>query len=167
MLSEDTIVLEIEVTRETAEEVKALIAERLWEPNEGLRMILGAGISALATEVLRDPKTEQEKIIQLSQLLTRAEGRLAGTRFDLSEARDALKRWELSNGAIRELTVSLEQIIKRQNREIDELKECLMRQAIELEKLRAQLGEEPVEKHSRSETTPAVKRGWRLGSKGK
>lgn len=148
MLNEDTVVLEIEVTRETAGELKALVAEHLWEPDEGLHMILGAGVGALTAESVREPRTEQENIIRLSQLLTRAEGRLACVRFDLSEAKEALKRWELSNGAIRELTVSLEQMIRRQNQEIDELKSRLKQRDEEIERLRAQLGEELADERS-------------------
>jgi len=170
MLNEDTIVLEIEVTRETAGELKALVAAFLWEPNEGLRMILGAGIGALITERSKEVQTDSEKIRQISRLLVESEGRLASTRFNLSEAKQALKRWELSNGAIRELIVSIEQVIRRQNQEIDELKSRLKQRDEEIKRLRAQLGEELVDEPTQPATQEPlrpVKKGWRLGSKGK
>lgn len=131
-LDENKVTLEIELTKQTVEEIKALMAEYLWEPNEGLRLLLGAGIGALQAERVRTPDiSDHEKVLRLSRLLTEAEGRLAGARYDLSEARQMLKRWELSNGAIRETLVSLEQVIKRQNQELDELKARL--QACEAE----------------------------------
>ena len=115
-------VIEIEVTTDMLEDIKGIAKLHLWEPEEGARMVLGAGIGALQAERVSEARTDAEKILLLSRLLAEAEGRLAAARFDLAEANEAVKRWELSSGTIRELAISLEETIRRQNKEIDELK---------------------------------------------
>ena len=169
MFNEDTVILEVEVTQETMQELKALMDEHLWEPDEGLRMILGAGLGALTAERVREAYTDQEKIIQLSQRLARAEGRLVTTRFDLSEVRQDIKRWELSTGAVREMAAGSEKVIRRQNSEIDEMKDLILKQQAEIKHLQAQLGAEQADQKGQpayQEVILPAKKSWRLKGKG-
>lgn len=136
-LNPDTVVLEITVTRETASELKALVRERMWDPDVGLRMILSAGLGALAAEQMVEDGTDQDRIVRLSREVARAEGRLAAVRYELSEAHRALRQWELSSGAIRELALSLEKVVRRQAEELEELRARLVQANLEIEALRA------------------------------
>ncbi len=138
-LNPDIVVLEIAVARETAAELKALVDEHLWQPNEGLRMILAAGLGAMRSQRIGEDGSPQKRLVRLAQQLVRSEGRLAALRFDLSEAHRAIKNWELSSGAIREMCVSIEQVIRRQNEEIDGLRTQLNECRLEIERLRTQL----------------------------
>jgi hypothetical protein len=141
-LNEDVVVLEIEVTKQTVQDLKNMISEHLWDFNAGLRLILGAGLGALMAQRVKDAQTDQEKTLKLTRLLTESEGRLVGSRYELSEIKNILKRWELSDGGTRELVVSAQQVIQRQHQELDELKSRLKEKEIELEHLRAQLEKE-------------------------
>ncbi len=124
-------VVQIEVAAETLGDLQGIIRSYYWDSDEGLRMVLGAGIGALLAERVLAGEVEADKIRLLTRRLTESEGKLAGVRHALSEAHEVIKKWELSNGAIRELTLSLEQTIRRQNQEIDELRARLERKEAE------------------------------------
>jgi hypothetical protein len=115
-------VVQIEVTTEMPEDLKEIIQSYYWDSDEGLRMVLGAGIGALTSQRVLAGDTEADKILLLTRRLAESEGKLAGVGHALSEANEVIKKWELSNGAFRELTVSLEQTIRQQNEEIDGLR---------------------------------------------
>lgn len=100
-------------------------------------MFLSAGLGALAAKQMVQDGADQDRLVRLSREVARAEGRLAAVRCELSEAHPTLRQWELSGGAIRELALSLEKVVRRQVEELEELRACLAQANLELEALRA------------------------------
>jgi hypothetical protein len=142
----EKVVLTVEVSKATERDLRALIATHLWSAEDGLRIILGAGIGVLLAEEVRDAASDSARAF--ARQLAETEGRLAAVRYELSDAREQLKRWELSSGAIASLAQNLEDTLRRQNGEIEALKELLKERDQELAALR-QKGQGPMAKSVR------------------
>jgi len=97
--------LEIEVTAETFHDLGVLIAEEGWEYDEGLRLVLGAGLGTVRAQRGRQSMQGGEDIdTTLDRLMSRlkeVESSLAVTRFRLYEYQQTNQGWELSTGAFR------------------------------------------------------------------
>jgi hypothetical protein len=128
ILKEEKNILEIEISKETAEQIKEIIENYLWEKDEGLRRILGAGIGFLLAQKINLEKTdEKEKIRTLTRELTLSEGRLAGTRYRMAEMTFTIHRWELASGSLQSLGAATDKIVVRQNNELAEMRETIVR----------------------------------------
>lgn len=137
-----TDTLEIVVPSEMAKELRELVNAYLWEPDEGLRTILGAGMAALeAQRLLQEDSgsSEEVKLRHLTRQLVRSEGRLAATRYRLFEAEEEIKRVVFSNAGLRELGMGMDKAITRQIAEIEKLKQELKEKHEEIEALNSQL----------------------------
>jgi|YNPNPStandDraft_1061719.scaffolds.fasta_scaffold01546_4 hypothetical protein len=117
--------VQITVTSETLRELNHLIRLRNWEPSEGYRIILGAGLGYLLAQSL----SESENITGLPQDLERltarlveTESMLASLRFRAFELQQQTSNWELSNGAVFQENMALKNLVKRQREEIADLR---------------------------------------------
>ena len=115
----DAVKIETFVAEETAQAIDALIAELGYEREEGLRMILGAGLMALRNANL-EPETEVPKRGRARWM--EVERDLAVTHFRLYKAMESNRNWELSTGAVLTRNKGLEQLVDRLNKEVDDLK---------------------------------------------
>jgi hypothetical protein len=117
--------LEIEITADQAREIEALIetleATRGCTRDEGLRMLLGAGLAALRSHLFESQMPEDE-LARLRKRLLEVEQSLAVTRFRLFEAQEANRSWALSTGAIRNENQALKGLVDRLRGEIAELR---------------------------------------------
>lgn len=118
MAEMEKVSVTIEITAGMERDLRDLIEAHLWSTEAGLRSVLGAGIGTLLAERVREARTDAEKVRQLTRLLAEAEGRLAAARFELAEAREELRRWELASGAITKIAQELGDTLQRQNREL-------------------------------------------------
>jgi chromosome segregation ATPase len=136
--------LEVWVTREMAEDLRALLQEEGWTQDEGLRLILGAGMGAvraaqaeadLENEALPEANDAPPTFEAMRRRLIHVEASLAVLRFRLFEAQEANRAWNLSTGAIQAENVGLNALVKRQKEDIEALKarlaelEAALRQA--------------------------------------
>jgi hypothetical protein len=97
--------IEIEVDAETAAEIEAIIQAEGWQPEEGFRLLLGAGLGYargqdLLNQVLNGQLSEAEGMRSLLDRLCLIEGKLANARFRMHQLETENKRWNLSAGAI-------------------------------------------------------------------
>jgi hypothetical protein len=118
-------ILQVRVSTEMAKELRELAESYLWEGEEGLRMILGAGKAALEAQRLiqeEEGASNDARLRHLTRQLVRSEGRLAATRYRLFEAEQEINRLVLSNAGLRELGLGMEKALNRQLEEIDVLK---------------------------------------------
>jgi len=156
---DQVVALQVHVTAETARDLQRLIAEKGWELEEGLRIILGTGMGYLRGErvlqaVAIGDKTEEE----MRQLMTRligTESRLASALFRMQDLEQSNQNWDLSSGAIQTENVALKGVVDRQKKEIRELTAKIEELEQEIQQLRSHLGagqEEAVE------TVPEKKR---------
>lgn len=118
----EAVKIEALVAEETAKAIDALIAELGYEREEGLRMILGAGLMALRNADL-EPDPEVPKRGRARWL--EVERDLAVTHFRLYKALESNRNWELSTGAVLTTNKGLETLVDRLNNEVDELKRKL------------------------------------------
>ncbi|MCX8025618.1 MAG: hypothetical protein N3A60_10480 [Thermanaerothrix sp.] len=126
--------LEVWVTHQMAEDLRALLQEEGWTQDEGLRLILGAGMGAvraaqaeadLEDEALPEANDAPPTFEAMRQRLIHVEASLAVLRFRLFETQEANRAWNLSTGAIQAENVGLNALVKRQKEEIEALKACL------------------------------------------
>ena len=123
-----------------AKELRELVNFYIWEPNEGLRMILGAGMAALeAQRLLQEDSgsSEEVKLRHLTRKLVRSEGRLSAARYRLFEAEEEIKRLVFSNAGLCELGMGMDKAIARQIEEIEKLKQELKEKQAEIEALKS------------------------------
>ncbi|MCL4561176.1 MAG: hypothetical protein M1281_11235 [Chloroflexi bacterium] len=116
--------LEVHVTEDVANDLYQFISRQGWEYEEGLRLLLGAGMGYLRSSKIlseTDPESKEKEIHQLIARLVETESRLAATRFRMSELQQANESWELSTGAVNTERVGLSNVVKRQREEIDQL----------------------------------------------
>ncbi len=159
--------LEIEVTSETARDLGMLILEKGWEYEDGLRMILGAGLGCLRMESAIQGKalgqSEDETLKPIRQRLIGTEARLAAIRYQLYVAQQKNEAWELSTGAIEKKSYNVEIVAQRQRQEIAALKERVRQQQEEIDRLRTQLesARSGLEQPSQGETPPPRRHFWK------
>jgi chromosome segregation ATPase len=132
----EKVVVTITITKAMENDLRTLIEAHMWSAEEGLRLVLGAGIGALLAEGVRDASTGAEQALALSRLLAEAQGKLAGARYELADAREQLRRWEMSSGAIAKIAQDVETTLRRQNSEIDALRAQLAQQEQLIQTLR-------------------------------
>src|SRR3972149_9661782 len=101
----EAINLEIFVTPETAGDIESLITEKQWEKQEGLRILLGAGLAAIRTRLFDQDEIEDGFDSKLKSRLMEVEQSLAVLRFQLFEALERNRSWELSSGAIQKAKI--------------------------------------------------------------
>jgi hypothetical protein len=145
------IKLEVEVTAETSHDLDVLIAEEGWERDDGLRIILGAGLGAV-----RSQRFEQARLSgvgahpgqnidnenrRFQVRLLKVEQSLAVLRFKLFEAQQANTSWELSTGAIRNENLGLRGTLERQRNELSALNDRVRALENENAALKSLLGE--------------------------
>jgi hypothetical protein len=153
--------IQIDLTADTARDLEIVIAENGWESEEGLRMILGAGMAAVraarAQQALTEKGEAAEQIHRLRKRLVETESSLAVTRFQLYEALKTIQNWELSSGATTTQNIGFLGVIQRQKEELDSLNKQLRVQQEELVRLRMQ-----TQKNTQEPLTDAgQKRGWK------
>jgi hypothetical protein len=138
--------IEIQLTQQTLEDILALIHSEGWEEQEGLRIILGAGLGYLRVKTL--PENEKENGLpknqqQLVSRLVEAESLLAAMRFRMFELQNANKNWELSNGAVFKENIGLKNLASRHIAEIRVLKATIINLEAEVVELKNQQSKEP------------------------
>ncbi|WP_299029867.1 hypothetical protein [uncultured Thermanaerothrix sp.] len=127
-LTEDGKVrLTIEVDSETAAEIVAVLQAEGWQPAEGYRLLLGAGLGyaqgqAVLRQIASGQLSEAEAMRQLLERLTLVEGKLANTRFRLFEVETENKHWHLTSGAIRTQNVILNEYAEKLKAENEALR---------------------------------------------
>jgi hypothetical protein len=109
----------IQVSEETSRDLENLTQEMGWEPEDGLRMVLGAGLMAVRHEQ-ESPSSEAKNKSWLRWL--EVEQDLAVTRYRLFREMEANRRWELSTGAVKTQNIAHEKLIENLNKEIDILR---------------------------------------------
>ncbi len=109
----------IQISEETDRDLENLINEIGYEYEEGLRMLLGAGIMAVRHEK-ESPDSEAKNKSWRRWL--EVEKDLAVTRYRLFREMEANRRWELSTGAVKTQNISYEKLIENLNKEIDILR---------------------------------------------
>jgi hypothetical protein len=129
--------LKILVTAETARNIDMLIAERGWDPVEGLRILLGLGMAAARTEPASDGN--KEGVERMGNRLKEVESSLAVLRFRMFEMQKANQSWELSTGAIRNQNLVFQGVIARQKEELEKLNRLLREKEEELAPLHTQV----------------------------
>jgi hypothetical protein len=118
----EAVKIETLVAEETSKSIDALIAELGYEREEGLRMILGAGLMALRNANLEpDPDVPKRGRARWLEV----ERDLAVTHFRLYKALEANRNWELSTGAVLTSNEGLETLVDSLNKEVDDLKKKL------------------------------------------
>ena len=109
--------LEVLVDAGTAREIEAMVEDRGWELAEGLRLLLGSGLSyAKGERVLQAVESGAMSEDELQRTLTSmmdTETRLAVLRFRTFEAQQANQAWELSIGAIQNENQAMRAVVQR------------------------------------------------------
>ena len=143
MDKQEKIMLAVELSSETGKQIQELAKLFLWEENEALIKIIGAGIDYLLSQNIIDQKTDTEdKIISLTRELVKSEGRAAGAKYRLAEVKELIRRWELSSGSLQSLGSATEKIIIRQNNEHADLRKTITALEKENTKLRVELSKQ-------------------------
>ena len=132
----EAINLEIFVTPETAGDIESLITEKQWEKQEGLRILLGAGLAAIRTRLFDQDEIEDGFDSKLKSRLMEVEQSLAVLRFQLFEALERNRSWELSSGAIQKAKIGYESIMKSQRQVIEDLRKTVKKMDLEISRLR-------------------------------
>lgn len=120
----ESVKLEILVASETAKDVEDLIKEKGWEREDGLRLLVGAGLMAVRLHPFEDNE-DQTLPTEARTRWLKVEGNLAVVGFRLFEALEANRAWELSTGSIRKQNAWLENVLKQKQGEIEEFKKAL------------------------------------------
>ncbi len=126
--------IRLNITDETYEELLALIRSRGWEEEDGLRILLGAGLGALrAAEFEAEEENGLPKnMAELAARLSRTESQLAYLRFRVMELEEDNRNWQLASGPIAQENEGLKAVARLRLEEIDRLKQ-------EIEALRRRL----------------------------
>ncbi|GAB4449695.1 MAG: hypothetical protein Fur0044_45250 [Anaerolineae bacterium] len=124
------IKLEIEVLKETHEEIQAVIERNGWEAEEGLRILLTLGLGyAQGQQVL---EADDESRAHLAEQLNQMASELAVMKFRTFSFMRDNQTLEMRMGALRNSVTGLEGVVHRLRPERDAFKE-------EVEQLRAEL----------------------------
>ncbi|WP_376789796.1 hypothetical protein [Thermoflexus sp.] len=121
----------IEVDEETACRWRAFWESRRLSEAEGLLYFLGLGAAyaegqAILSGVAAGTHSAEE-VERLIRRLVELEGRYAVMKFRLFQAEQALRRWELSHGAIEAMSTGLQEVVRRLQQENARLREMLRR----------------------------------------
>ncbi|GBD10160.1 hypothetical protein HRbin22_02425 [Candidatus Thermoflexus japonica] len=121
----------IEVDEETARRWQASWESRGLSETEGLLYFLGLGAAyaegqAVLSGVAAGTHSAEE-VERLIRRLVEMEGRYAVMKFRLFQAEQALRRWELSHGAIETMSAGLQEVVRRLQQENARLREALRR----------------------------------------
>lgn len=117
--------VQITVTSETLRELNHLIRLRNWEPSEGYRIILGAGLGYLLAQSISDSENatgSPQDSERLTARLVQTESMLASLRFRAFELQQQTSNWELSSGAVYQENMALKNLVNRQREEIADLR---------------------------------------------
>jgi hypothetical protein len=150
--------LEVDVAPETADEIRKLVAARGWEFAEGLRILFGAGIAALKASALKDQDSSESESDRMLRHAAENEQAVALLRYRLYETQKANEAWDLSTGAIHNQNAGFRAIIDRQIGELAEFKRQLRDRELEVQGLRARLGDQGADGGVEPETPAATPR---------
>ncbi|MCS6962672.1 hypothetical protein [Thermoflexus sp.] len=119
----------IEVDEETAQRWRAFWESHELGELEGLLYFLSLGAAYAEGQATlagvaagTHPAEEVERLIRR---LVEIEGRYAVMKFRLFQAEQALRRWELSHGAIETMNAGLQEVVRRLQEENARLREAL------------------------------------------
>ena len=127
LTADDKVQLTIEIDAQTAAEIEATLRAESWQPAEGYRLLLGAGLGyAQGQDLLRQVEagqlSEPEAVRQLLERLTLVEGKLVNARFRLFEVETENKHWHLTSGAIRTQNAILSEYVEKLKAENEALR---------------------------------------------
>lgn len=126
----EKVKLEIEVLKETYQEIEAVIERNGWEAEEGLRILLTSGLGyAQGQQAI---EADDEARAYLAEQLNQMASELAVMRFRTFSFMRDNQTLEMRMGALRNSVAGLEGVVKRLRPERDAFKE-------EVEQLRADL----------------------------
>lgn len=135
----ELVSVEIKITQETFDHLTAYIQHKGYEIDEGLRIILGAGLGYLLAHSLDEGNetnsSEDNNKERLIQRLIRTEARLASIRYKMFELQQANQNWTLSSGAIYTENAGLRALAKRRTQEVTDLQQKTKEKDILIEQL--------------------------------
>ena len=102
----------------------------------GLRILLGAGLAAIRARLFDRDEIEEGFSNKMKSRLMEVEQSLAVLRFQLFEALERNRSWELSSGAIQKAKIGYESIMKSQRQEIEDLRKTVKKMDLEISRLR-------------------------------
>ncbi|NPV87090.1 MAG: hypothetical protein HPY45_13910 [Anaerolineae bacterium] len=131
--------LTLRVTPQTYDDLAELIGARGWQWEDGLRIILAAGLGYLRSNRLPEepPNAMPQDAAALTTRLVHAESQLAAMRYRLFEIQQANADWETSSGAVYRENIGLKNLAQRHKEEIRHLQAETARLREELAQQRA------------------------------
>lgn len=126
----EKVTLEVEILKETYEEIQAAIKHNSWEPEEGLRILLTLGLGYAQGQQLIE--ADDETRAHLAKQLNQMASELAVMKFRTFSFMRDNQTLEMRMGALQNSVIGLEGVVQRLRPERDAFKQ-------EMEQLRADL----------------------------
>lgn len=132
----ETVSLQIEVLKETYDDIQAVIQRNQWEPAEGLRILLTLGLGyARGQQML---KADSEEASRLAERLADLESLAAVMKYRTFNFMRDNQILEMRMSALLNDNRGLHNVVRRLRQENEELKEQVRQLTQELESLSAQ-----------------------------
>jgi hypothetical protein len=126
------VTIEVTVASDTADEIERLIAQRGWERDEGLRLILAGGFGYCTgvntVQAIAAGTMSAEDLQGLVSRSMEMESRFAALRFRAFQLEVANRNWELSTGAIQAENDGLRFMVRQLRDEIAALETQIKQQ---------------------------------------
>ncbi|BCY17254.1 hypothetical protein hrd7_11030 [Leptolinea sp. HRD-7] len=104
--------IEINISDDTREKIVLLMNERGWDWEEGLRLILGAGLGFYLAQNPINGEGENSHTNLIRQYMS-AESELASLRFKVYELSESNRNWNLTQGAIEKENIALKNLVEQ------------------------------------------------------
>ncbi|NMB58543.1 MAG: hypothetical protein GYA12_05190 [Chloroflexi bacterium] len=104
--------IEINISDDTREKIVLLMNERGWDWEEGLRLILGAGLGFYLAQNPINGEGENSHTKLIRQYMS-AESELASLRFKVYELSESNRNWNLTQGAIEKENIALKNLVEQ------------------------------------------------------